>query len=521
MRQLSTRLPKPAYKVFPLLLAAVLLLAACATPLQPHPQPESFALPADPAAVEWEPLRNNLPTNEATSWFDIQAVGPDALRWRLALMDTAIASLDAQYFIWRDDAVGSLLLERLLRAADRGVRVRLLLDDSFLAGEDPVLVAVDEHPNVEVRIFNPFQVRADNMLVRYIENLNDNARINHRMHNKLLIADSQVAIVGGRNIAEEYFGFNRDHNFRDFDVMVTGEVMPQITTSFDTYWNSDWAFPVAIVDHVKGTPEQLNRLLGKLRANAAILDDWAESVAAEPRNWATQWAALAPTMLPGTATIHQDNPEIGDDAPPEQAARKILAMLAKTEADVVSISAYLIPPDDVLRSINDLSQRGVRIKALTNSLASNNHVAAHTAYRHRRKQLLDAGVVLHELRPHAPERTRFEAPGFTAEHIGLHAKILVLDKRLVFVGTLNADPRSIVLNTEVSLMIDSPELAEGILSAFSTDFSPQNSWRVVLGDNGQLTWHSSDGVLDRQPAGSIWRRVGDFFIGLLSIDEQM
>ena len=226
-------------------------------------------------------------------------------------------------------------------------------------------------------------------------------------------------------------------------------------------------------------------------------------------------------MLPGKATIHQDNPDIADDAPPEQAAGQVLAMFGRTEADVVSISAYLIPPDDVLHTINDLSQRDVQIKALTNSLASNNHVAAHTAYRHRRKQLLEAGVELHELRPHAPERTRFEAPGFTAEHIGLHAKILVLDKRFVFVGTLNADPRSIVLNTEVSLMIDSPELAEAILTAFSTDFTLQNSWRVVLGENGKLTWHSSDGVLDQQPAGSIWRRVGDFFIGLLPIDEQM
>lgn len=521
MRELRPPLPRQIHKSVLVLLAAVVLLAACATQLKPHPQPESFALPPDPAAVEWEPLRSNLPTNEVTSWFDIQAVGPDALRWRLALMDTATSSLDAQYFIWRDDAVGSLLLERLLRAADRGVRVRLLLDDSFLAGEDPVLIAVDTHPNVEVRIFNPFQVRADNMLVRYIENLNDNARINHRMHNKLLIADSQVAVVGGRNIAEEYFGFNRNRNFRDFDVMTTGEVIPQITNSFDSYWNSDWVFPVAIVDHSKGSQEELNRLRGELRANAAILDDWVKSAAAGPRNWASQWAALAPTMLPGKATIHQDDPDIADDAPPEQAARQVLSMFGETRADVVSISAYLIPPDDVLHTINDLSQRDVRIRALTNSLASNNHVAAHTAYRHRRKQLLEAGVELHELRPHAPERTRFEAPGFTAEHIGLHAKILVLDKQFVFVGTLNADPRSIVLNTEVSLMIDSPELAEAILTAFSTDFTPQNSWRVVLGENGKLTWHSSDAVLDQQPAGSIWRRVGDFFIGLLPIDEQM
>ena len=521
MRELEHLQRKPAHKSVLVLLAALVLLHACATPLKPHPQPESFALPADPAAAEWEPLKSNLPTDEATSWFDLQDVGPDALRWRLALLDTATSSIDAQYFIWRDDAVGSLLLERLLLAADRGVRIRLLLDDSFLAGEDLVLIAVDAHPNVEVRIFNPFQLRADDMLVRYIENLNDNTRINHRMHNKLLIADSQAAVVGGRNIADEYFGFNQDHNFRDFDVLVTGEVMPQITNSFDTYWNSDWAFPVAIVDHRKGTQAELNQLRGSLRENASVLNDWVEGSAAEPRNWLAQWAALAQTMLPGKATIHQDNPDFADDASPVRAAAQILALFGQTETDAVSISPYLIPPEDVLHTIDQLSQQGVRIKALTNSLASNNHVAAHTAYRHRRKQLLEAGVALHELRPQAPERTRFEAPGFTAEHIGLHAKILVLDKRLVFVGTLNADPRSLVLNTEVSLMIDSPQLAEAILGAFSTDFIPQNSWRVVLEENGQLSWHSSDGVLDRQPAGSVWRRIADFFYGLLPIDEQL
>jgi putative cardiolipin synthase len=504
-----------------MLLAAAMLISACATPLTPHPQPQSFSIAPDPVSPAWEPLRRHLPTDETTSWFDIQDIGPDALRWRLALIDTATTSLDAQYFIWKDDAVGSLLLKRLLQAADRGVRVRLLLDDSFLSGEDAVLLAADAHPNVNVRIFNPFQVRADNMLVRYIENLNDQARINHRMHNKLLISDSQAAIVGGRNIADEYFGFNRNQNFRDFDVLVTGEVMPQITASFDSYWNSDWAFPVAMVDGKKGTEDELIELRAKLRANAAALHSWLPDNDAEPRSWSTEWAALAPTMLPGKATIHQDKPRIDDQTPPVQAANRVLAVFKQTRADVVSISAYLIPSEPILRTARDLSNRGVKIRALTNSLASNNHVAAHTAYRHRREHIVKAGVDLYELRPHAPERSRFEAPGFTAEHIGLHAKILVLDRRLVFVGTLNTDPRSMVLNTEVSIMIDSPQLAEAILGAFAVDFSPQNSWRVELGDDDTLTWHSEDGVLTRQPAGSSWRRVADMFYGLMPIDEQM
>ena len=223
--------------LLPALLGAM-LLAGCATPLKPEPQPESFVLTPDKPAVAWSPLFDNLPGSRDLSWFDIQDVGPEALRWRLAMLDTATTSIDAQYFIWKQDAVGSLLMERLLRAADRGVRVRLLVDDSFLSGEDEMMLAVDAHPNVEMRIFNPFQMRSSSMSYRYFENLNNYSRTNHRMHNKLLIADGQVAIAGGRNIASEYFGFNKEENFRDFDVMTTGKVLPENNSSFDDYWNS-------------------------------------------------------------------------------------------------------------------------------------------------------------------------------------------------------------------------------------------------------------------------------------------
>ena len=187
----------------------------------------------------------------------------------------------------------------------------------------------------------------------------------------------------------------------------------------------------------------------------------------------------------------------------------------------MSVSAYLIPSDKLLQMARALTDRGVRIRALTNSLASNNHIPAHTAYRHRRQQIVDAGIELHELRPDALERSHFEAPGFVARHIGLHAKVLVLDRRLVFVGTINTDPRSMVLNTEVSLVIDSPELARGMLAAFAPDFLPENSWQVTRNEQGALQWQSSGGVLTRQPAGSVWQRMGDALFGLLPIDAQM
>ena len=515
---------KILYKWMSALLPALLgtmLLAGCATPLKPEPQPESFALTPDTPGAAWAPLFDNLPGSRELSWFDIQDVGPEALRWRLAMMDTATTSIDAQYFIWKQDAVGSLLMERLLRAADRGVRVRLLVDDSFLSGEDEMMLAVDAHANVEMRIFNPFQVRSSSMSLRYFSNLNDYSRTNHRMHNKLLIADGQVAIVGGRNIASEYFDFNKEENFRDFDVLTTGKVLPEISSSFDDYWNSGWAYPVTIVDHRRAEASELASLRKRLRSNALVLGDWQAAADTDPQTLPARWAGLAGTLLPGKARVLEDNPHFEGESLPVQAANHISRLFSTANKDVMSISAYLIPSDDLLQMAQVLTDRGVRIRALTNSLASNNHIPAHTAYRHRRKQIIEAGVELHELRPDPAERDHFEAPGFGAEIVRLHAKILILDQRLVFVGTINTDPRSMVLNTEVSLMIDSPELARGILAAFAPDFLPANSWQVTLNEQGELQWLSGDEVLTRQPAGSVWQRMGDAFFGLLPIDTQM
>ena len=432
-------------------LLSTMLLSGCATPLKPEPQPESFSLTPDTLGVAWAPLLDNLPGSRDLSWFDIQDVGPEALRWRLAMLDTATTSIDAQYFIWKQDAVGSLLMERLLRAADRGVRVRLLVDDSFLSGEDEMMLAVDAHPNVEMRIFNPFQVRSSSMSYRYLENLNDYSRTNHRMHNKLLIADGQVAIAGGRNIASEYFGFNKEENFRDFDVLTTGKVLPEISSSFDDYWNSGWAYPVTIIDHRSAIASELASLRKRLRQDASVLDDWQATVDTGPQTLPARWATLAGTLLPGKARVLEDNPHFEGESLPVQAADHISRLFSTTNKEAMSISAYLIPSDELLQMAQVLTKRGVRIGALTNSLASNNHIPAHTAYRHRRQQIIEAGVDLHELRPDPTERDHFEAPGFRAEIVRLHAKILILDQRLVFVGTINTDPRSMVLNTEVSL----------------------------------------------------------------------
>lgn len=503
------------------LLVTGLLLSACASPLKPTPQPVSHALSAPSQTEAWQPLLDNLPSDQPASWFDAQDVGADALFWRLATVDSATTSIDAQYFIWKMDAVGSLLLERVLQAADRGVRVRLLLDDSFLSGEDMDLLAAAAHPNLEMRVFNPFQVRSSHMLSRFLENLNDFERTNHRMHNKILVADNTVAVIGGRNIADEYFGFSKEVNFRTFDVLTTGMVVPEISNSFDDYWNSEWAFPIESIDHKQGTRKDLLQLRKKLHANHSVLESWIRDNGIEDRNWQQHWSGLAPALLPGRAVVIQDDPHFEGTTPPVEAATRIRKIFEKTDKQAMSVSAYLVPSASLLEIANHLTDRGVRIRVLTNSLASNNHIPAHTAYRHQRRKILAAGVELHELMPNPAERTHVEAPGFRGKHIGLHAKILVLDERLVFVGTINVDPRSMTLNTEVSLMIESPALARAIQTEFEPDFSPENSWHVTADDTGKLTWTSENEVLEFQPAGSIWRRLADTVIGLFPVDSQM
>ncbi|MCF6264693.1 MAG: phospholipase D family protein [Xanthomonadales bacterium] len=501
------------------LVVFVVFLSACATPLQQQDQIESFASPA--AITGWSALDSNLPDAVNRSWFDPQASGPYALSWRLAMIDTAQVSIDAQYFLWEEDAVGSLLLDRLIQAANRGVRVRLLVDDSFLPGEDDMMLAVDAHPNLEMRIFNPFQKRSGHMLVRFVKNLNDYARINHRMHNKLLITDGKVAVVGGRNIADEYFGFNKAMNFRDFDLMVAGKIIPDISTSYDSYWNSGWAFPVSQIDRFSYPTIKLAELRAELRANASVLKNWLLPGNLDAHDWSSEWAAVAAGMIPGDAVLLQDDPNLGSSNLPVQAANQIIEQLEQTQSDILSLSAYLVPSVEMIAIADKLTSRGVRIRALTNSLATNNHVAAHSAYRKHRREMLKAGVELHEMRPDAQVRNQFEAEGFAAEHIGLHAKLLVLDKRLLFVGTINADPRSMRLNTEVSLLIDSPKLADVVAKIFSPDFEGENSWQLGFDEGGKINWRSSEGLLKHQPANNTLDRVADFFYGVLPIEDQL
>lgn len=502
-------------------IAWLLTVAGCARPLQHGEFESSYAVRPPLEAGVWQAV-DHATLGKGPDWFVPLNRGPDALRMRLALIDSATESIDAKYFIWHEDHTGSLLLERIIAAADRGVRVRLLIDDVELSEATDEWVAADGHPNMEVRIYNPFAYRSKGALGRFIANLNDLARVNHRMHNKGIVADNTLAIIGGRNIADEYHGFGEAANFRDFDLMVGGEIVPAISSTFDHFWNSGWAYPVHMVE-----PEDRHdeAALAVLRAHLAereiVLEHWLNVHNAQNHDWTSELVRFAETAISGSAEVLVDRPDIEDPDPAVQVTSRLKQVANQTEKEIIVVTPYLIPPAGYMDTVYEMERRDVEIIILTNSLNTNNHVSVHSGYRHHRDQLLDAGVDLHEYRIDAKARDQYEAKGYRAHNFTVHAKVMIFDRRSVFVGTFNVDPRSMFINTELGLLIHSPELAEVIRQMVEVDFQPENAWHVIRDDDGKLKWVGHDKTLDREPSVSGWRRFQAWLLGLFPMDNQL
>jgi putative cardiolipin synthase len=501
--------------------ASVVALAGCATSLERGEFEEVYSIRPPLDEPVWQAV-SHATLGKGPDWFVPLNLGIDALRMRLALIDSATRSIDAKYFIWTEDHTGSLLLERIIAAADRGVRVRLLIDDVELSESTSQWVAADAHPNVSVRIYNPFANRAGGAMARFIDNLNDLARVNHRMHNKALIADNTVAMIGGRNVADEYHGFGESANFRDFDLVVGGQVVPAISSTYDHFWNSGWAFPAALVEPDDAHDENA---LAVLRANLAdrelILEPMLQKNNAEFHDWRDELVAKVAGAISGSATVLVDRPDIHDPEPAEQVSSKLKAAIDQVQEEIVVVTPYLVPPPGYMDSVWELESRDVEMIILTNSLNTNNHVSVHAGYSHHRGDLLEAGVDLHEYRLDAEARQKYEAEGYRADSFTVHAKVLVMDRRQVFVGTFNMDPRSMFINTELGLLIDSPELAKVIRDYVLVDFQPDNSWKVIRHEDGSLRWVDSEQSLDREPSVSTWRRFQAWLLGLFPIENQL
>jgi putative cardiolipin synthase len=500
-------------KWLPIIALLALFVSACAN-LKPVQLPDEYTLPPSNAPL-WQSLESIRPDN----WFVLLNDGQSALDWRLTAIDSAVESIDLQTFLWDFDTAGSLILDRLVSAADRGVLVRILIDDTFLISEDRMLVALAEHPEIEYRVFNPFKQRASGLVSRQLFSLNEFHRLDHRMHNKSMIVDNRIAIVGGRNLADEYFGLHSEANFRDLELLAGGPIVQEISTSFDDYFNDDWSLPIDMVTHIKPNYVDLDAARHVRDPGAYEYEEISEGARRQ------LWEKAVREAFQGDAFLFVDKPPVENPAAkesePVQLAKQLIRLFDKAEEEILIISAYLIPSINLEGAIERAVQRGVDVRILTNSIRSNNHLAAHSAYRKHINELLADGAQLHEVRIDARDRHFYMFPPTDKKSLALHAKALVIDKDKVFIGSANLDPRSLRLNTEMGLLVYSEALNAEVRLMVKRDFSQANAWHLRFDEDGNVIWISGNVVLASQPAESFMQRIEDWFFMHLPIEDEM
>ena len=505
------------------LMALALLLGGCAS-LPAHADRKASQALTDTADTPLgRALASEIAAHPGLSGFRVLSIGTEAFAARMALAGAATRSLDVQYYIWRDDGAGALLLDALVRAADRGVRVRLLLDDAGTVGLDSTLAALDAHRNIEVRLYNPFASRR----WRALNLLGDFTRLNRRMHNKSFTADNQVTIAGGRNVADEYFLAGDGVAFVDVDVAAVGPVVGEVSQSFDRYWNSASAYRAV---QIIGPPEE-----GAAAALDARLE--ARRQSAESRHYLQTVAEtrLVADLLAGAVALDWAHAEVVVDDPaktlePEPASHLILfpelvRTIGRPERSLDMVSPYFVPGERGTDGLVALAGRGVRVRILTNSLVASDVMAVHAGYAPRRPDLLRAGVALYEAKPDARAQAAHEKQSDSSTGSGgqsLHAKVYAVDERRIFVGSFNFDQRSALLNTELGLVIDSPAVAAQLARAFD-NVVPDIAWQVrMTSDGANLEWveRSTSGEVVRreEPGASALRLLGVGLLQMLPIE---
>lgn len=477
-------------------------------------------------------LAPRLARNPGLSIFYPLGAGPDALTARMALARAAQKTLDLQYYIYEIDTTGSALLGEVIDAADRGVRVRLLIDDIHTGKQDKVWAAIDSHPNIEVRVFNPFANRS----ARWLELAYDFGRLNRRMHNKQMTVDNLVSIMGGRNIGDAYFSAKPDMAFSDLDVMVAGPVVPAASKVFDEYWNSESAYPIATVaPEGKEAPNELRAFRKEIEARG----DMARASPFVQELLDTGLARGIETgHLPGfsgAARVIADKPdkiEESSDDPSTHAIPQLRALLEKAQTELVLVSPYFVSTRKGEAWLAAMVKRGVRVQVLTNSFAATDVAAVHAGYAPTRKRLLASGVELYELKPTATgELARSRSPKprmFASSRASLHAKAYIVDRQQLFIGSMNLDPRSIKLNTEMGVVLNSPPLAKQLVEDMDRRML-DIAYRVNLkrDDNGaeSLTWTTLDNgkevTYDHEPGMNVWQHLGIGILEVLPVEDQL
>ncbi|HPY41070.1 MAG TPA: phospholipase D family protein, partial [Thiolinea sp.] len=502
------------------LLAACLLTACNQLPPNTNPIP-SYAW-NQPEKTRLGRLVNTQARHHPhQSGFALIASGQAAFNDRIAMTELAEKTLDVQYYIWEEDTTGLLLAEHLLTAADRGVRVRILLDDNNMAKRDNSIALLDAHPNIQIRMVNPFAHR-NNHLLSFMTDL---GRVNHRMHNKSMIVDSALAIVGGRNIGDDYFEVDKEANFRDMDLLAAGPIVKEVNRSFDYLWNGNWSYPITILakrefsaaDLVQARvrmaayvqahpyPHALDKEVGQLTQR--VNQELAHLV----------WARGAVIDNDPVSLVKQGRGEI---------SKAFTNKLQTLDQELLIESAYFVGTKAGVEQAKKLIQKGVRVRVLTNSLASNDVLAAHAGYAKWRDDLLKAGVELYELRPDSKGLLLDKLLNVGESKASLHTKSFAFDKKSVFIGSFNLDPRSENINSEIGIYVESPELAKRLAAFMDRGVNPEVAWKLVLNEAGQIRWLETDRQgqhkeYSHEPMTSIWQRFFAGVIRILPIESQL
>jgi cardiolipin synthase C len=502
-------------------LALALLTACASTP--PHATGTPSSALADPTQTPlWQRFDAQAGAHAGQSAFHLLFSGVHALAARAGLIDAAQRTLDLQYYIVHEGLSTDYLLEKVLAAADRGVRVRFLMDDSTAWGKDAATAALSMHPNIEVRVFNSIGVGRGSAFGRTSALLLGVSRLHRRMHNKMLVADNAVAVVGGRNLADEYFGAASEVNFADLDLLIAGPITRQISASFDEYWNSSWAAPVESVGTVQVSDQDVSRMRAGLGRRLEKHRKNNPDYFAETERLSTGVKALQPEApwIWATGHVVYDSPDkMGDTGSlqePTHIGPRLRSLLEPLQSELVMMSAYFIPGDEGAAKLEELARRGVHVSVITNGLASTDVTAVFAAYAPYRLALAQSGVQLYEVRPDpaAREQAKKRKLAFGSSTASLHTKSIVFDGATAFVGSMNLDPRSQRWNTEVGVLVHSVELSQQILSVARIGMQPDNTYHVIA-ESDRLIWvYEDQGKAIRrtsEPASS-WRSFKAHFM---------
>ena len=514
--------------------------SGCATlpPGSSYPKTASSALAQPELTRLGRQFADAARRNPGASGFRMLAVGVDGFLARVQMIDAAERTLDLQYFIFRTDETGKLLAAAVLRAADRGVRVRLMLDDGETKPGDEQMAALDAHPQIEIRVYNPFAYRGSSLFLRGLEFSFNSARLDYRMHNKLMVADNSIALVGGRNVGDQYFQVDPESQYADDDVFAAGPMVQRLSATFDEFWNCALAIPARAL--TKGMTSEA--ALAKYRE---VLTAHRQQVKADGMDYSTRIASGEPlaSILSGKLPLIWARAQLVYDSPDKKSVDKgqmvgrlmhkpVAAAVADVQSELLMISPYLIPGDEGMQLFAELRKRNVTVRILTSSLEATTVILAQAGYMKYRVPLLEMGAELYEIRSLLGNS---RGSGQTASisrfgNYSLHAKLFVLDRERLFIGSMNFDQRSMHLNTEIGLIIDSPELAQQAARRFEAMASPPNSYQVLLqprdgGRPPELIWRTQEqGKLvdyDREPARNNAQRLQVKLLRLVAIDEEL